>query len=316
MPRQTVSFCVPTHGRPRLLREMLDSAAAQTRLPDEILVSDDQGNEETRALVADFAQRTTVSVRYILCAKASQVDNVNNLFQNAQGDLFLFMHDDDLAMPRSIELLAPPLEENQDLVGAFGRQLFITDTGEEIPDLSEATNRYYRRDGAHAGIQPDAIVSAIWQQFPNNGYIIRTSAAREVLYRHEYGAGCDFGFGLGIAEKGKFFYLDEYTAKYRLSSESVGRGASAISDDCAYRGIHLLLALREKFPQYDAEIAAKIKTMSPMGVSMALNTGNVKEAADWYFGPYHRPHIATPGGIRRGLRLAGAWLREKFDGSA
>jgi len=41
--RLTVSFCIPTHGRSRLLLEALESALTQTRLPDEIVVSDDLG---------------------------------------------------------------------------------------------------------------------------------------------------------------------------------------------------------------------------------------------------------------------------------
>jgi glycosyltransferase involved in cell wall biosynthesis len=316
MPRLTVSYCVPTHGRPRLLLDTLESAAAQTRLPDEIVVSDDQGNEETRTLVEAFAKRTSVPVRYILCAKASQVDNVNNLLQQAKGDLILLIHDDDLSTPRAIELLVPPLEENPALVGSFGKQLFISEEGEELHELADKTNHFYRRDAARAGLQSDGVISGIWQQFPNNGFVVRTAVAREVLYQHEHGSGCDFGFGIGMGLKGTFFFVNEFTAKYRLSVNSVGRGAGSVSDDCAYRGIHILLALREKYPRYDRDIVAKMKTMTPMGVSMALHTGKIKEAADWYFGPYHRVHIPTPGGIRRGLRLAGAWLRQKFNGAS
>ena len=49
-------------------------------------------------------------------------------------------------------------------------------------------NRAYRRSAAYAGLQPDAILAAIWQQFPNDGYLVRTAVAREVLYRSDYRA--------------------------------------------------------------------------------------------------------------------------------
>ena len=181
MPRLTVSFCIPTHGRSHLLLEALESGLAQTRLPDEIVVSDDLGSEETRALVAKFAQHASFPVRYVHCtAGASQAANMNHCLREAASDLILLLHDDDVLMPRAVEILARPFEENDALVSSYGKQLFIDDAGDELPDFSESINRIYRRDPAHAGLQRDPILAGIQQQFPNDGFMVKASVAREV----------------------------------------------------------------------------------------------------------------------------------------
>lgn len=60
-----ISAIVPTHNRDELLKDTLDSISAQTRPPDELVVSDDVGNDSTRALVSDFASCVDFPVIYV-----------------------------------------------------------------------------------------------------------------------------------------------------------------------------------------------------------------------------------------------------------
>jgi glycosyltransferase involved in cell wall biosynthesis len=310
MARLTVSFCIPTHNRTHLLLEALESGLAQTRLPDEIVVSDDMGSEETRALVSRFAQRASFPVRYVHCTTGrSQTHNLNSCLLEAACDLTLVLHDDDLLMPKAIEVLARLFEENSDVVGAYGKQWFITDGGEDVPSDTEMVNRGYRRTAEYVGLQRDAVLSGIWQQFPNDGYMVRSAVARNVLYRAEYKEATDFDFGIRMGKKGKFYFIDEFTSKYRHSLDSIVRGAGEKSDDCGYYGMLVLSHALKTYPHLRREITATLEDLSPMGIWTAARTGRVKEAAAWYFGPFHRNRILTPGGIRRGLFLARSWLR-------
>ena len=314
MQRLTVSFCIPTHGRSRLLLEALESALTQTRLPDEIVVSDDLGDKETCAIVKEFASRASFPVRYVHCTTSSnQAANVNNCLHEAKCDLILLLHDDDLLMPPAIEVLACAFEENPDLVSAFGKQIFITDGGREMSEYTERINRAYHRDAAHAGIQPDAILSGIQQQFPNDGFMVKASVARKVLYRPETRAATDFDFGIRMGERGLFYFVDKYTMKYRFSADSVGRGDGKKSDDSAYQGMLILMKLLETCPDHEAQIVTALRNLSPMGVRMAANTGRLEEAFTLYFGPFHRHRILSPGGIRTGFVLIETWLKERFS---
>jgi glycosyltransferase involved in cell wall biosynthesis len=310
--RLTVSFCIPTHGRSRLLLEALESALTQRRQPDEIVVSDDLGDDKTRSVVTEFAGQAPFPVRYVHCTTSSnQAANVNNCLHEAKCDLVIILHDDDLLLP-----LARAFEENPGLVSAFGKQKFITDGGAEMAEYTERVNRAYHRDEDHVGIQPDAILSGIQQQFPNDGFMVKASVARKVLYRPETRAATDFDFGIRMGEKGQFYFVNEYTTTYRFSAESVGRGDGKKSDDSGYQGMLILMRLLETCPHHEAEIETALRNLAPMGVRMAANAGHLKQAVEWYFGPYHARRLLTPGGMRTGFLLLETWLKEKFGASS
>src|SRR6202050_1120388 len=228
MHRLTGPFCIPTHARPRFLLEALESGLAQTRRPDEILVSDDLGSDNIRDMVSAFARRTSVPVRYTHCSTGqSLADNINHCLREATGELILLLHDDDQLTDRAIEVLAAPLEENPAVVATFGRQIFITHAGVELPDCTKNSNRDHRRTSSYAGVQADAVLSGIWQQFPNDGYIVRASVARKVKHKREYQSASEVDFGIRIAAHGLFYFVDENTSKYRLSDQSLSRGENS-----------------------------------------------------------------------------------------
>ena len=313
VPRLTVSTCIPTHGRIPFLLEALESGLAQTRAPDEIVVSDDLGSEETRTLVTAFAPRAPFPVRYVHCTTGqSLADNINNCFREAHSDLVLLLHDDDLLVPCSVQALAAPFEENPKLVGSYGKQMFISDAGEELLPYTEQMNHDFRRDSNYAGLQPDAVLAGIWQQFPNDGYMVKTAIAREVGHTREFRSASEFDFGIRMGERGEFYYVDEYTAKYRESNESIGRSAGGKNDDSAYHGMRILSRALKTNPQYETELVKVMKDLSPMSIRMGANTGHLDEAIGWYFGPYHRHRILSPGGLKTGLLLGKTWLRAKL----
>ena len=229
-----------THARPRFLLEALESGLAQTRRPDEILVSDDLGNDSIRAMVSAFSRRTSIPVRYTHCTTGqSLADNINHCLREATGELILLLHDDDLLTDRAVELLAPPFEENREVVAAFGKQIFITHAGEELLTCSENSNRDHRRSPSYAGVQADAVLSGIWQQFPNDGYMLRASTARRVQHKREYQSASEVDFGIRIGEHGLFYFVDENTAKYRLSDQSLSRGENSGQGASAYHAMRI-----------------------------------------------------------------------------
>ncbi|MBE1162314.1 glycosyltransferase family 2 protein [Dyella acidiphila] len=60
-----VSLIVITYNWPQALKQVLLSVAAQTRLPDEVIVADDGSTEDTRQLVASMAAAFPVPLRHI-----------------------------------------------------------------------------------------------------------------------------------------------------------------------------------------------------------------------------------------------------------
>ena len=62
---RSVSVAMATYNGERYLPEMLESLAAQTRLPDELVVRDDGSTDGTLGVVHDFARRVPFRVEVI-----------------------------------------------------------------------------------------------------------------------------------------------------------------------------------------------------------------------------------------------------------
>jgi glycosyltransferase involved in cell wall biosynthesis len=110
-----VACVISTHRRPRWLGEALASALAQTRLPDEIFVVDDEGSADAAEVVAKQAIRTHVPLRYLVHGEGRGPSTSRNRGAlEASGEWLAFLDDDDRWLPRYLETaLAQP---NADLV--------------------------------------------------------------------------------------------------------------------------------------------------------------------------------------------------------
>ena len=101
-----VTVAITTHNRPERLRRALQSAQAQTYRNLEILVSDDASTDGTREFMSQISDPR---VRYLRLEKPAGVGgNYQNALDNAQGDLFLILNDDDELEPEAIATLARP----------------------------------------------------------------------------------------------------------------------------------------------------------------------------------------------------------------
>jgi len=221
-----ISICVPTCNRPGLVREAVDSARAQTYRPIEVVVSDDSTNNDTERALADLIG--SGNVRYVRNAPSlGQVGNVNRLFDLAQGEFLVLLHDDDLLQSDAVASLANCFAATSGLTAAYGKQWVIGQDGAIDEAASEALNTAYHRTPDRAGRQPSALLAGLTAQFPNDGYLLRTDVARAIRYRTDPSVGdaCDFDFGLRLAAAvDGFYFLDQYTAKYRVAGRSVSTG--------------------------------------------------------------------------------------------
>jgi len=96
----TVACVIPTHRRPRLVCEALQSALAQTLSPTEILVVDDEGSAETRLLVEEIARGSAVPVRYCVHGEGrGPSTSRNHGARLARSEWLAFLDDDDRWLP-------------------------------------------------------------------------------------------------------------------------------------------------------------------------------------------------------------------------
>ncbi|GAB2591820.1 glycosyltransferase family 2 protein [Dyella jejuensis] len=108
-----VSLIIITYNWPTALQRVLESVAAQTRLPDEVLIADDGSGPETAAVIARAGEHFPVPLRHIwqedLGFRAARCRNRG--IAASRGDYILLLDGDMLVHPRFVAdhlMLAEP----------------------------------------------------------------------------------------------------------------------------------------------------------------------------------------------------------------
>jgi glycosyltransferase involved in cell wall biosynthesis len=128
-----------TRNGEAFLEEQLESLACQSRLPDELLISDDESNDSTRKIAVDFAARAPFTV--VVHANKTRLGYARNFMTTAQrcaGDLILFCDQDDIWLPEKLETMARVAAESGGSVISHDLEVFF-DRGNGEPVAS-----YYR----------------------------------------------------------------------------------------------------------------------------------------------------------------------------
>jgi len=191
-----ISLVLCTYNGARFLPAQLESLAAQTRLPDEIMACDDASNDATLALLNDFATRMRKRGVEVCLHQHPEtlgfVGNFSDALRRTSGDVVFLCDQDDLWHPEKIERMAtqfahrPHLEllhTDADLIDANGQRLGHTlfdalefSTAERRAERSGhafevllrrntvtgATTAFRRRLVEHALPVPDAWIHDEW----------------------------------------------------------------------------------------------------------------------------------------------------------
>jgi len=278
-----VSICIPTYQRPELLRRAIESCLMQTYQPVEIIICDDSKDDASEKVINSL-QRPDVIRYHRNHPSLGQAKNVNRLFDLAEGDRLVLLHDDDLLLPTAIQEMDNCWQRHPNLTACFGKQYMISMQGEVLEEPSQQLNEKYHRTEQKSGLQQSTLFSAMTGQFPNDGYMVLTKAAQHVRYRDrsEVSDACDFDFGLRLASSYEHFYfVNQYTAMYRLTETAV---SSQISHS------HITYGLIESLtvPPELAEIRGdRLRTYASPAINEWLSLGNQSAAHKIYTSPHH-----------------------------
>lgn len=134
--QKKISVALCTYNGEPFLRQQLASIQQQTRLPDELIVCDDQSTDQTVAIVRKFAG--TVSFPVAIVQNAETLGSAKN-FEKAiglcTGDLIALSDQDDIWYPNRLERSAQELAEHPEAGLVFSDAEVINDNG----DLTGAT---------------------------------------------------------------------------------------------------------------------------------------------------------------------------------
>ncbi len=136
----TISVCIATHERAFLITPTLQSIASQTRLPDEVIVSDSSAGTETEDLINKFAaENPSLTIRYVKSECSSLPYQRLWAFKHSVSDVVLFIDDDIRLNDHTIDKLVKSYEllyENGTNIAGIGLTVKIEeyDYETEIPN--------------------------------------------------------------------------------------------------------------------------------------------------------------------------------------
>lgn len=104
--RLSLSVALASYNGERYISEQLDSIERQTRLPDELIISDDASVDTTRAIVLDFARRAPFPV--LLQTNGERLGSTRNFdiaIRACRGDIIFLCDQDDVWYPDKMALI-------------------------------------------------------------------------------------------------------------------------------------------------------------------------------------------------------------------
>jgi hypothetical protein len=128
-----ISVVLCTYNGERWVAELLDSIAAQRRLPDELVVQDDASTDGTADIVREFARRAPFEVRLELNEhRLGSTDNFAAALARSRGRFVALADQDDVWYPNKLEILVAELELDPTITMAFSDADLIGEDGRVI----------------------------------------------------------------------------------------------------------------------------------------------------------------------------------------
>jgi len=179
MRPQRVSVAMATYDGAAFIDEQLESLAAQTRRPDELVVVDDASRDDTPARVEAFAARAPFPVRLERNAEnRSSTPTFERALGLCSGGIVFFADQDDVWRPDKVATLASLLEEDPGCGAVFSNGRVVDGD---------------RRPLGHS------LWQALWFD-ADEQQRVRRGQASDVFARHVVAAGTTLAFTAEVRE--------------------------------------------------------------------------------------------------------------------
>ena len=220
MSRLRTSIALATYQSARYLEEQLESFQNQTRLPDEVVISDDHSTDGTHLIVELFRQRASFPVRFIKNNGPRGIGkNFENAVRHCSGDIILFSDHDDVWLPAHVERLAGFLELHDRVLAVSSNSYVVDEQLRHLGCTHEESVRYPRR--LHEALMrfPKHQFALIvrYRLLSGHGLAFRSSLYPLIL---PFSDACihDWWVGMLAASAGLVGYISEPLTLYRTHS--------------------------------------------------------------------------------------------------
>jgi glycosyltransferase involved in cell wall biosynthesis len=112
-PETRISIALAVYNGERFISEQLESFVYETRLPDELVVTDNCSTDRTAEIVQDFAAHAPFPVRfYVNNENAGVGKNFDRAISECTGDIIFLSDGDDIWYPDKLRLMEQALEKS------------------------------------------------------------------------------------------------------------------------------------------------------------------------------------------------------------
>jgi GT2 family glycosyltransferase len=214
-----ISVAVTTHARPRMLAACLASIAAQTRPPDEVIVSQDGSDPESAEVVRSFAGNG-LPIRYVIHdPPLRQLGNRQHAIRLTHGDLVGLLDDDDTWEPEFLERTSWSLESHPECGFCSTDHYLIGAEGAVLDEDTRRSSVRFDRISMPTGVYDDVLMRELrFKPFPMNTTLFRRELLERIGFFPEYAAAApDLAVMLELGAAGtRACYIAERLGSYRV----------------------------------------------------------------------------------------------------
>ncbi len=128
-----ISIALSTYNGERFIKEQLNSLINQTRLPDEVIISDDRSSDSTNDIIDEFIKENKLTnwIHYKNEQNLGWKKNFVNTIAKTTGDLIFTCDQDDIWYARKLEYMEKIMTEKNYI------QLLVSSFDYSMNDISE-----------------------------------------------------------------------------------------------------------------------------------------------------------------------------------
>jgi glycosyltransferase involved in cell wall biosynthesis len=110
-----ISIALATYNGEAFLEELLNSILNQIRIPDEVVISDDNSNDNTIKILDEFKKRAPFEVKLLKNSGKGFNTNFENALRNTTGDIIFICDQDDVWLKEKIEKVIKTFDANPEI---------------------------------------------------------------------------------------------------------------------------------------------------------------------------------------------------------
>lgn len=130
-----VTVIIPCYNYGRFLPESIDSVLNQTRMPDQIILSDDASTDNSVSIMESYQRQYPDIIELNLRKENRGIEaHFNQVIEKAEGDFICFLGADNRMPPHYVESLAAILENNKEVAVAYTDFAFFGNRSKMIFD--------------------------------------------------------------------------------------------------------------------------------------------------------------------------------------